>query len=426
MRRILRNNQEPECEVYSENRSELEALRGLFAKERRALDLLQHSGGQESTGATQVLLPLSDKKENLPFDEGNKKVVDEIDDGSLDSSIQAAINEIQKEASRIDLVIALDQLQTLESENNAAKISLNERSMEADVLRGELEEMEEKVSGLTLERDLLEADAKNLKEDLETCVERMFEISCVAGNSSFAESNGSSVKENNKVPEMDFTPPTPVLSTDLNFCEMFKSKAFEPNHETSMVMETVREAEKAVSDHDKHEKTVLRKTAETSIPIMESRSLPINAPEHQHSFSSTSVSISNQFSNEGHGRMRKAGNGQTKKKSATTERIPQQWQNKSRHVRRSKSRGGKICEILRRNCQRLACSSQSKEIAAMRQQLNELHSMTKMSLYTSEKLRKRLSMIVFKYEDIICKLRKEVAELKTEKIYLEKEYAGRR
>ena len=49
--------------------------------------------------------------------------------------------------------------------------------------------MEERVGSLELERDLFKADASKLKEDLTTCVERMFDISNVAGDSGILDGN---------------------------------------------------------------------------------------------------------------------------------------------------------------------------------------------------------------------------------------------
>ena len=50
----------------------------------------------------------------------------------------------------------------------------------------------------------------------------------------------------------------------------------------------------------------------------------------------------------------------------------------------------------------------------MGEQIDQLHTMMKVSLQTSEKLRKRLSIISRYYEGIIKKLQQQMVEVKTE------------
>lgn len=113
-------------------------------------------------------------------------VSDYSDDESLDPSMKASIERIRKEASRMDLYIALDQIDSLRQENGAVKSSLRTTEAEIDTLK-------EQVSSLTMERDLLQVDTNNLREDMTTLVQKMFEISCVAGNSSLADSKNPTV-----------------------------------------------------------------------------------------------------------------------------------------------------------------------------------------------------------------------------------------
>jgi hypothetical protein len=107
----------------------------------------------------------------------------QLDFDGTDSEIQDAINEIRKEASRMDILMALDQVHTVQSELSLVTKALQERSTEAEDLRLQLEESEERMSCLELERDLFKADASKVRDDLETCVARMFDISLVAGQS---------------------------------------------------------------------------------------------------------------------------------------------------------------------------------------------------------------------------------------------------
>jgi hypothetical protein len=112
-----------------------------------------------------------------------------LDLDGTDSEIQAAINEIRKMASRTNLVMALNQLDSLQNELTVASKELDERSAEADELRRKLDDSELRIASLELERDLFQADATKAKEDLRICVGRMFDISLVGGDISPPESD---------------------------------------------------------------------------------------------------------------------------------------------------------------------------------------------------------------------------------------------
>jgi len=144
-------------------------------------------------------------------------VSDYSDDESIDESIKASMERIRQEASRMDLYIALDRIDSLQQENVAVKSTLRAREAELEVL-------EEKVSSLIMERDMLKVDTDNLKEDMTTLVDKMFEISCVAGTSSLADSTHSIEHHKDNLSRVDETgtlPPDVMIFNEP--CTAFES-----------------------------------------------------------------------------------------------------------------------------------------------------------------------------------------------------------
>jgi predicted nuclease with TOPRIM domain len=364
-----------------------------------------------------------------------------IDDDSVDtgSSIQAVIDEIRKEASRMDIVMALDQIHSLRHENIVAKTSLQERAVEADGLKAELEDMEERVSSLTLERDLLQVDTKNLREDLSTLVDRMFEISCVAGNSSLAESSSSSSMGDRKPSKTKTQPSSKSILRESNLSciltDMCKSKAIEAsdddtrhfsqrsiykNLEESIIVreatvpfiesKTLRKEGRKQKIESKKENT-FRTSRCTRSPInvanSESCLLPI-VEKHKLLQASTSAAEAT--------KEQRTHDASDKPPKPT---IAQQ----TIHKKRTEAKGNKVYSILRRNCRRLSCCSRRNGITAMRNQLDQLQSMMKLSLSTSEQLRNRLTMMSHYYEGTIHRLQGHVTNMTAEKARMEMKLA---
>ncbi len=94
-----------------------------------------------------------------------------------DSEIQAVIDDIRKEASNMDAILLLDQVKSLESELEAVNKQFSARSSENEDLKMQLEEKRDQLAKAELERDLHQADVTKLREDLKTCVGKMFDIS---------------------------------------------------------------------------------------------------------------------------------------------------------------------------------------------------------------------------------------------------------
>jgi chromosome segregation ATPase len=93
--------------------------------------------------------------------------------GSDCGGIRASIEAIRQEASRVDAVMALNKLDTLQQEQNSLTRAMQNRTAEMDEMRALIRLKDDRLSTLELERDLYKADANKLKGDLLTCSERI-------------------------------------------------------------------------------------------------------------------------------------------------------------------------------------------------------------------------------------------------------------
>ena len=82
----------------------------------------------------------------------------------------------RKEAEKIDTILVLDQFKTLQAEFDTLTKKCSVKAMENEDLKTQLQESENRVAHMELERDLLHADAEKLREDLKTLVSKMFDI----------------------------------------------------------------------------------------------------------------------------------------------------------------------------------------------------------------------------------------------------------
>ena len=120
--------------------------------------------------------------ESFKFDLGNGTTTES-------KEIQEAVNEIQELASRTNLVLALTQIQSLQSDIASLSKRLESKSSEVEDLNQRLDSSQQEIASISLERDLYQADAYKTKKDLQTCVNRMFDIAPTT--SSMAVNTGS-------------------------------------------------------------------------------------------------------------------------------------------------------------------------------------------------------------------------------------------
>lgn len=342
-------------------------------------------------------------------------------DGS-DSDIQAAINEIRKEASQMDIIMALDQLKTIEIELDVTTKALRDRSAEAEDLRSQLEERQERVSCLELERDLYKADASKLREDLKTCVDRMFDISANASCSMFPQETkalpmGTRIRDQAILrPPTSFTgstfPPiqssTPIdrQSRHGRVKDFRGHPAYNPQHCR------VPSRQRLASSSDPTNLYGFKggeSAVEDAFPLLStSFSKSIFRPSQTRSPSPSSSSYSKDARNpsfETSNRRRCFSEGMR-----TQLLRPMDDPDDS-------SKDPRLCGIFRRRPSKRS-AAKVEDVLIMRTKIDQLHSMMRTSLQTSEKLRKRLAMISRYYEGIICKLQEQLVEIKTEKTRL--------
>jgi hypothetical protein len=146
-------------EIHEREKDAISALRDAVMEQKKMISELQnhhaYRGGPPSS--------ISDSFSHLTFYSDDE---DSIDFDDMDHDLKDAIAAIRKEASQMDVVIALDQLATTKSELEAVAKALQVRCSEVEDLKAQLEEKEDRLASLELERDLFEADAHRVKDDM--------------------------------------------------------------------------------------------------------------------------------------------------------------------------------------------------------------------------------------------------------------------
>eukprot|EP00980_Cylindrotheca_fusiformis_P003111 scaffold721_cov131-Cylindrotheca_fusiformis.AAC.1 len=340
---------------------------------------------------------------------------EELDDVSVDSSIQAVIDQIRKEASRMDIEMALDQIDSLRHENAVVKSSLRQNAVEIKKQEEQLEEMEEIISRLTLERDLLQADTTNLRQDLSTLVDRMFDISCVAGNSPAEESisvnsmndrtamAATRASSNSILQELNLSKvlidmcTSKAIDSSADDLQPFTQRQLDKNH----LIESSSSGSKVLKEQDMHNVSGKSQLCASSI-VANSESTFVESPQL-----STSMA-----------EVTKPGDklDQHFKRSTHTTKP-------TLHQGTSDAKRNMISNTIRRYCRRLCCGSRRDEIKAMRGELDQLQAVMKISISTSELLRNKLSVTIHYYEEAVHKLKEQVADMTAEKVRLESKLA---
>mmetsp|Transcript_63342 Transcript_63342/g.182251 ORF Transcript_63342/g.182251 Transcript_63342/m.182251 type:complete len:589 (-) Transcript_63342:28-1794(-) len=327
-------------------------------------------------------------------------------DGS-DSEIQAAIDEIRKEASQIDIIMALDQLKTVEADLEITSRALRDRSAEAEDLKVQLKEKDERISCLELEKDLYKADAMKLKDDLKTCVDRMFDISAVAGLSSLSDAPSP-------FPPEEKLPPDPLRDTLLRTQAQERPGSSLPD-----------QGDNAPGPVKRVRGTPIRRPPSNSDPAGTIKVERAGTHSTRETFPLLRSSYSSDIfrgTPEGGKRARsRTVRSSTGLPPAAPLPLSRRRRSFSEVIRSStalehdtESEKRRMCGIFRRRPHQRS-TSKGQEVAAMREKIDELHAMMKTSLETSEKLRKRLAMISRYYEGIIKKMQRQIVEAKTER-----------
>jgi hypothetical protein len=350
----------------------------------------------------------------------------QLDFEGTDSEIQNAINEIRKEASRMDVVMALDQLHTIQNELSVVTKAMQERSVEAEDLRIQLEEKDERIACLKLERDLFQADACKLREDLQTCVDSMFNISLAAGSSSVEPTITNRQNGTRQVGSQAMQVGSPTVSQDV-----FRKLVSPPSAARPLAP-----PQDVFRKHLQTSIAELESTCAQQWPVVNFPSIDVCCPaiemispqtgflpEQTRAVIRRRVFASDSDIPKHPGNLADRTNIHETTRSIVSQpsQKPQKPRSKSFSVEREvaeprRKESSRICGMLLR---KLRPSQKDGDIAVMRQQIDSLHDMMKTSMTTSEKLRKRLAMISGYYESIIQKLQQKNAHIKTEKSRME-------
>ena len=421
---IVDNNhtQERLAENYQEKRHK----RSIHDETGLTFDEMSH--GTEDEMITKTFQGLDDclrqsENRNSRFNDDGDDDNDssELDLAGTDSDVQRAIREIRKEASRINIMMALDQLQTLQSELKALKKAFQVRSDEADDLRIQLEESEERVSRLELERDLFKADASKMRDDLKTCVERMYDISVLAGESSLEPDKKQATTTSAHCQDIFRTNEASAADFDSTRAgRMPKSTTIVPQKESVSVTPSLESCRPCITQNQlrvgsEQTRSIIRQREYSAERKSRQRHSSVEILMEPHDSSRIETVLRpeveprrNSFSVQSPGGCPSR---RCRAKSLSTERCCEAHDADGKENRR--------CCMFRRRQQTRNSALKEDDVAIMRQQIAEMHEMVKASLTTSEKLNKRLAMISKYYESIIQKLQEKICRMKNEKRRME-------
>jgi hypothetical protein len=379
--------------------------------------------------------------------------------GADSIEIREAIEAIRKEASQIDAIMAVDQLKTLQSELEVVTKQFQNRSMEAEELRLKLEESEDRIAHLELERDLHQADATKLKQDLKTCVDNMFDMSLVeqVGWGLTDETNENSGMALN----IDGVPQASNMRVDkANIDKASSSSA--PPHSSSQgptemrILGMIESSKSQSANHDRSRQSRSRSANERRLGH---RSPTLSDPgllQIQYTTKTSDLTEDDSVFPLLAGYQKRQGKSKAKdnrqdvfrtrtpiarprmdsfkrihphaqphQRSRSLSSVPNRTEC-SEGVDREEFKEKNLCGLLRplmcRGVKRSPFSTSATrdhDIAIMKGQISNLHDMMRVSLHASEKLRGRIATISKYYEGVIGKLQEQVVECKMEKNRIE-------
>lgn len=309
----------------------------------------------------------------------------------------------------------------------------------------QLQESEDKVAHMELERDLHQADATKLREDLKTIVSKMFDISMY--ESSESSNDKSNDKKKADHPQKDdchlrseietsstdkiLFPGIPDAKTTLNTRGTAQSSQrmrivglvdeprqvvrrrplssdpslihmFPRSQEGTAFWDTDNICLSPFSPENQHPRSqnVFRTRNNNKVVRARTKSIPM---KHRKENSFSLDGRKNGIKNTNLRRHQSLSAIDTKSTILTTETKVEEEEKENRR-----------CGILfRRRSKRQSFSRE--DVSIMKHQIESLHGLMKTSLGTSEKLRKRISTVTRYYEGVISKLHKKIADVKAEK-----------
>jgi hypothetical protein len=312
----------------------------------------------------------------------------------------------------------LDQVKSLESELEAVNKQFSARSSENEDLKMQLEEKRDQLAKAELERDLHQADVTKLREDLKTCVGKMFDISLYESAFGDDASQKDALSPGKTVPKAPENEPSnsiaspsqpktmrilglapqprriinklPVLS-DPSLLKLYSKEKWIDDSDSAHLLPD-NERDEPLRDQD-----VFRRQnrplfgRQTSLPGRRKR---------------LGAQGSNRDIKDQRNRVLSA------RRSLSLDRKT--YSRPPDEIVANDEGETKMCGIFKRRAKHIACSKDSN-VMLMKNQIEQLQEMMKTSLASSEKLRKRIATISRYYEGVISKLQEQNAEIKADK-----------
>jgi hypothetical protein len=357
-----------------------------------------------------------------------------FDAEGTDSDIQQAITDIRREASQMDAVMALDQLRTFQSELDVVTKQFQARSREAEDLRIRVAQSEERAAQLELERDLHQADASKLREDLKTCIERMFDISIVAGQSVLDSDDFETHNDEDVKPEKTSLLPLKEQLQQLAFgetaCGVFVPNDYVPSvrrppvspEQVNMfdLSEQLRSGDQSVSTESGPALISIECESDWSecsdgVHLLATPRKVGSESRNQDVFRRRGYANSLLRPRKESTRMQKRQVTDSSSSRGGHRSLSVETKRQRNSLQTVHSEGHKnLCGLFSRRSKRESVCRE-KDTAIMQNQIIQLHLMLKKALAGSEKLRKRLATISNYYEGVTRTLQDQVAEMKVEK-----------
>ena len=365
-----------------------------------------------------------------------------------ESEIQVAVNEIRKEAEKIDTILVLDQFKTLQTDFDSVSKKCSLKTMENEDLKMQLDELENRVAHMELERDLHFADAAKLREDLNTVVSKMFDISMY--ESSDLDESIAAIKENidscqsDKRLALALRPNTTYPNKNHSLAIIAKNHGVRKDGTNKKTLKRENICILGIVDQPRHAIRRLPQLIDPGAARATShhewsrfseadttRLLPLPSG-HQ------TLRDQNVFRKRDNNSGRRPQTEVIQARRQSMPRVPLYTAGKDSKrtvLQRDKTLSGvethstslvtetcdeetetqkKRCKMLFR-CRSKKRSYSKDDVSGLKQQINQLKETMRMSLAASEKLRKRFKASTQYYEGIICKLQKKVADVKREK-----------
>ncbi len=366
-----------------------------------------------------------------------------------ESEIQVAVSEIRKEAEKIDTILVLDRLKTLQIEFDSISKKFSLRTMENEELKMQIHSLQNKVAQMELERDLHLADAAKLQEDLKTLVSKMFDISmyespdlvdesivaikerintCQSGKSlaltcrpsatSHHKNNSVTIIAKNRDPFEDGTKKKPIRKENIRILGVVD----QPQHAVRQLPPSSDPGAARVTSCDDWSRL-----SETGSAHLQPSHSKAQTRRDQNVFRIRDnypgrLPRTNAIRVQREDVDRDSSNRKGKELKRTILHRRKSLSGVDTHVTSlvtetfddAKESEKKRCKLLFR-CRSKQRPCSKEDVSILKQQINQLKETMRTSLTASEKLRKRLKVTTRYYEDIIGKLQTKFAETKLEK-----------